>query len=382
MLLAPVLSEVSQIHRPEGPSSAQERAVQVERPVCSPVLGLDELRGLSILWVLVCHGTGLTIWMPKAFAGYGYHGVILFFVISGYLITRILMESRNRDDYFSHFYVNRLFRIWPLMLLALLVSALIWPTHARSVIYNLLLVNNYSHAMDMQPAVRTDVMWSLAIEQQFYLFWPVAVWLLSKQALLMVTSLSILIGLGIDGGLLPTGGVKIITVATHGVMQYLGMGVLIAFGREGLKYLIGTWAVFLVWWMAQPGTVVSEFRWTWYGLTLAIAVLVYHTVHGKPLLRSRWLAFTGERCYGLYLIHYFVATFAFKCIGEGAWMAGAAYVILSFLLATFSFRYFERPVQALRVHFHRNARLRVGLFAGLGFMFLVNVSYLIIKSRL
>lgn len=376
------MSEVSQINRPVDLSSEQERTAQVQIPVHSQVPGLDELRGLSILWVLVCHGTGLTIWIPKAFAGYGYHGVILFFVISGYLITRILMESRSREDYFSHFYINRLFRIWPLMLFALLVSVLIWPTHARSVIYNLLIVNNYSYAMDIQPPVRTDVMWSLAIEQQFYLFWPVAMWLLSEKALLIITSLAILAGLGIDGGLLPNGGVKIISVTTHGTMQYLGMGVLIAFGREGMKYLFGTWAIFLVWWIAQPGAAVSEFRWGWYGLTVAIAVLVYHTIHGKALLRSRCLAFTGERCYGLYLIHYFVATFAFKCIGKGVWLAGATYIILSFMLAIFSFRYFERPLQALRVHFHRNARLRVGLFAGLGFMLLVNVSYLVIKSRL
>ncbi|MDF0643250.1 MAG: acyltransferase [Nitrospira sp.] len=359
-----------------------KRTVEVPHPVRAQVPGLDELRGLSILWVLLCHGTGLTIWMPKVFAGYGYHGVILFFVISGYLITRILVESRHHGDYFSHFYINRLFRIWPLMLLALFASVLIWPTHARSMIYNLLLVNNYAYAMDIHPPVRTDVMWSLAIEQHYYLFWPVAVWLLSEKALLMITSLMVLTGLGIEGGLLPTGGVKIISVTTHGAMQYLGMGVLIAFGRQGMKYLLGTWAVFLTWWIAQPGVALSEFRWIWYGVSLAIVALVYYTIHGQPLLRARCLAFTGERCYGLYLIHYFVATFAFKCIGKDVWMAGVIYVALSFLLATFSFRYFERPIQALRVHFHQNERLRVGLFAGLGLMFLVNVSYLLIKSRL
>ncbi|HET6677110.1 MAG TPA: hypothetical protein VFH05_02480, partial [Nitrospira sp.] len=57
------------------------------------------------------------------------------------------------------------------------------------------------------------------------------------------------------------------------------------------------------------------------------------------------------------------------------------YFILSFLLAVISFKYFERPIRSLRVHFHENARLRVGLFAGVGFMILVNVAYLVIKSK-
>jgi len=126
----------------------------------------------------------------------------------------------------------------------------------------------------------------------------------------------------------------------------------------------------------------SEFRWIWYGLTVGVTLLVYQTIHGGALVRCRHLASTGERCYGLYLIHFFIATFAFKSIGKGVWVAGTVYVILSFILAAVSFRYFEQPIQRLRIHFHRDARLRVALFATLGLMTLVNVAYLVIKSRL
>lgn len=358
-----------------------ERWAAAPQPEHAQVAGLDELRGLSVLWVMLSHGTGLTTWMPAAFGGYGLHGVVLFFLVSGYLITRILLESKDRDDYFSRFYINRLFRIWPLMLLALLVSVLMWPSHVSSAVYNLLLVNNYAYAMGIEPPVRTDVMWSLAIEQQFYLFWPVAVWLLPQQALLRITSLLVLIGLGTDSGLLPHGGVKIVHVSTLGAMQYLGMGVLIAFGRSGLTYLLGTWGVFVIWWLCQAAAPVSEFRWIWYGLTFALGLLVYQTIHRKPLLQSRWLAFTGERCYGLYLIHFFVSALAFTGVGKGVWTAMTTYFALSFLLAVISFEYFERPVRRLRVQFHDNARWRVSLFASLGLMMLVNVAYLVIRSR-
>jgi peptidoglycan/LPS O-acetylase OafA/YrhL len=381
MAFAPSMHGAS-IMRLVRPSAIDERPAKALLAEHAHVRGLDELRGLSVLWVMLSHGTGLTTWMPTAFAGYGLHGVVLFFLISGYLITRILVESKDRIDYFGHFYTNRLFRIWPLMLLALLVSVVIWPVHAPSAVYNLLLVNNYAYAMGIEPPVRTDVMWSLAIEQQFYLFWPVAVWLLSEKALLLITSFIVLIGLGVDGGLLPHGGVKIVHASTLGSMQYLGMGALVAFGREGLKYLLGTWSLFLAWWLTQAAMPVSEFRWIWYGLTFALALLVYRTIHGKPLFQSRYLAFTGERCYGLYLIHFFVSALAFIGIGKGVWMAGTAYFILSFLLAVISFRYFERPIRGLRVYFHENARWRVGLFAGVGFMFLVNVAYLVVKSRM
>jgi peptidoglycan/LPS O-acetylase OafA/YrhL len=267
------------------------------------------------------------------------------------------------------------------MLLALLVSVLIWPSQASSAVYNLLLVNNYAYAMGIEPPVRTDVMWSLAIEQQFYLFWPVAVWLLPQQALLRTTSLIVLIGLGTDSGLLPHGGVKIVHASTLGAVQYLGMGVLIAFGRNGLRYLLGTWTLFVAWWLTQAAAPVSEFRWIWYGLTLSLALAVYQTVHVKPLLHSRYLAFTGERCYGLYLIHFFVSALAFTGIGKGVWTAMTTYFVLSFLLAAVSFEYFERPIRRLRVHFYENARLRVGLFAGIGLSVLVNVAYLVIQSR-
>ena len=61
------------------PSAIGERPAAVQLPDHAHVRGLDELRGLSVLWVMLSHGTGLTTWMPTAFAGYGLHGVVLFF---------------------------------------------------------------------------------------------------------------------------------------------------------------------------------------------------------------------------------------------------------------------------------------------------------------
>jgi len=142
-----------------------ETKIQLPSSAAAPsrIAGLDELRGLSILWVLLCHVTVLWKWMPASFSGYGFHGVVLFFIISGYLITRILIDSLGSDQFFRKFYISRIFRIWPLMLLALAVSLVIEPKGILALPFNLLMVNNYAYAFGVEPMVRTDVMWSLAI---------------------------------------------------------------------------------------------------------------------------------------------------------------------------------------------------------------------------
>jgi peptidoglycan/LPS O-acetylase OafA/YrhL len=345
------------------------------------VQGLDELRGLSIIWVFICHGTGLTTWMPKAFAGYGYHGVVLFFMISGYLITRILLESRDHEHYFSRFYINRVFRIWPLMLLALLLSALVWPEYARSGVLNLLLVNNYGMAVGVVPPMRTDVMWSLAIEEQFYLFWPVLLWLLAGRQVLAVIGVIILLGLAFDAQLLP-GGHMIIHKATHGTMQYIAMGAAVAFGMGGLRIVLAAWGVFLAWWMLKNGlSDWRDFRWIWYGVTFALGLLVFYTVHGRSILKNRPLATIGKLCYGLYIIHFFVSVLALYLFGKSVWQAPLAYVVLSLLLAVLSYHYFELPIQNRRVAFYDNKKFQIGLFAGFAFMGLICVVYLVTISR-
>jgi peptidoglycan/LPS O-acetylase OafA/YrhL len=345
--------------------------------------GLDELRGLAVLWVMICHGTGLWTWMPFAFAGYGFHGVVLFFVISGYLITRILVEGKGREQYFSHFYINRFFRIWPLMLLVMAVSAVLWPAYAKMGVFNLLMINNYAYAFggNMEPMMRTDVMWSLAIEEQFYLFWPVLVFFLSKRALGIVSAVIVFVGLCFDAGLIPSGHV-IIFKTTHGNMQYIAMGALLAIGKEGIKHLMAAWGAFMLAWMGFHGIgALSEFRWIWYGVSFALGLLVYLTIYWRPLVRNSWLADVGKLCYGLYLIHFFISYFVMQYLGRGVWMQGLVYFVVSFVLAILSFKYFERPMLNLRTRFHESERLRIVLFASFGFVATFSVVMLIPVMR-
>ncbi|URF03419.1 acyltransferase family protein [Cupriavidus campinensis] len=340
--------------------------------------GLDELRGLSILWVMICHGTVLWQWMPSTFSGYGFHGVVLFFIISGYLITRILVNGRGQDNYLSHFYVNRFFRIWPLMLVALGVSAICWPAFAKAGFYNLLMVNNYSYAVGIEPMMRTDVMWSLAIEEQFYMFWPLVALLCAPRFLPLVAAAIVMAGLGFDAGLLPTGRM-IIFKATHGNMQYIAMGALVAFGTTGLRYLLSAWALFFAWWCLKHGVShLVDFRWIWWGVTFVLALVVHYTVNKGPLFRMAFLAETGKLCYGLYIIHFFISWMVLEFIGRGDWWQGLLYLSVSGVLAVLSFHGFEKPMLNMRRHFVASDRLRAALFGAVGLTALVSVVNIVI----
>lgn len=344
-------------------------------PLALPrVAGLDELRGCCILWVMWCHSTSLWTWLPSEFAGYGYHGVLLFFMISGYLITQILLRTEKKDGYFRAFYINRIMRIWPLMLLALCVSAFIDPSLIQRGIYNLLMINNFTYAYGIEPMVRTDVMWSLAIEEQFYLVWPLVVFLLPRKLLAPFMALLVVIGLSVDAGLIPHGA-GIVFKTTQGNMQYIAMGALIAFGRGGIKWALAAWGSFLIFYLARNGVAhgLENFRWVWYGISFALMCLVIYTIERKPLFQWSPIAYVGKICFGLYIIHFFISWSTLSVMGPGVWLPGTIYLLVSLALSVLSFSYYERPLLDLRRKIIASPKASTALLGGLAVIALLGV---------
>jgi peptidoglycan/LPS O-acetylase OafA/YrhL len=161
--------------------------------------GLDGMRGLAILLVLLFHFVGNTVatnWIERAIVGvsnYGSYGVELFFVLSGFLITGILYDARNKPHYFRNFYMRRLLRIFPLyygvLALVFFIAPLIPLLRGPMLNY---LVDRQSwawlYAVNIYIAKQGDWsfsylehFWSLAIEEHFYLFWPLVVFLLATR---------------------------------------------------------------------------------------------------------------------------------------------------------------------------------------------------------
>lgn len=328
----------------------------------SRIGGLDELRGLATLWVMVCHGGVLFDFLPPAIMGWNMHGVVLFFMVSGYLITRILIGQIRSGEPLVHFFVRRMLRIWPLMLIVLAVGAAIEPRYANSVAFNLLLVNNYAQGLGIEPVFRTDVMWSLAIEEQFYLLWPLVLLALGLRFLPLALFGIILAGFCFDAGILTTPWPMPMSRTTYGCMQYIALGAAVALGRPGLFAAIAAIATFIVLFALETGTrFLAEFRYIWWGATFALFAAVYLNVHWRPLIRSSFLAFTGRLCYGLYLIHFFLSYWTLSRIGTGLVVPGAVYFAGSYALAIASLHLIEKPALALRPALENSKRAQLWL---------------------
>jgi len=155
------------------------------RPEVGPRIGeLDGVRALAIWMVLILHAVGTqdafvtfrdlrgwkaALWIIVQDAG---AGVDLFFVLSGFLITGILFDTKARDDYYRIFYIRRALRILPLFLTVLVAVTLVfhgsWTYFALAVI----LCANLAPLIGVSAPIGAGAFWSLAVEEQFYLLWP------------------------------------------------------------------------------------------------------------------------------------------------------------------------------------------------------------------
>jgi peptidoglycan/LPS O-acetylase OafA/YrhL len=170
----------------------------------SHVPALDGLRGLAIIMVLFVHFIGdaqpysaFERILMKA-SNYGVWGVDLFFVLSGYLITGILYDAKGSAHYFRNFYMRRILRIFPLYYAVLFVLFFVLPLFPSLVPAGLWESSRHQawvwpYGVNLFIAMRgtwalpyISHFWSLAVEEHFYLLWPVVVLVASRSALLRI----------------------------------------------------------------------------------------------------------------------------------------------------------------------------------------------------
>lgn len=288
---------------------------------------LDTARGIAVLLVLAFHGLqrpqGAALSQAGSFlfsfAQFGWTGVNLFFVLSGFLITGILLDSRTHRDYFSSFYKRRVLRILPPLYATLLLLQLgSWVPWRFTVLSAFFLANC---APLFAVPLRYTPLWSLAVEEHFYLLWPALVRRLSPRTLTAVL-------LGIC---LSTPFLRLLELPHRpGVNAFftwfnldgLALGALLAiwmrsqiFRREhmvafsaaaGLAGIIG-FALLLQHSLWQIALQVSMCNLASVGLISAMLLL--GTSPWRPLVDRPFLRFCGYISYGLYLIHMLI----FKC---------------------------------------------------------------------
>ncbi|HZY61165.1 MAG TPA: acyltransferase [Edaphobacter sp.] len=137
---------------------------------------LDGIRAVAIAAVFLHHTLRVKLlWM----------GVDLFFILSGFLITGILVNNKEQSlgDYFGRFYRRRARRILPPYALLLIITSIVFGVAWARHWYCYVLLMNFLLAFHISHPRSLDILWSLAVEEQFYLFWPFAVYFLSEQAL-------------------------------------------------------------------------------------------------------------------------------------------------------------------------------------------------------
>jgi peptidoglycan/LPS O-acetylase OafA/YrhL len=368
-----------------------------DTPVRRRFLALDGLRGVAVLLVLLSHGSQHGL-VPKTFIlNSGWLGVVIFFALSGFLITHLLLEERTRTGQISlaNFYMRRSLRIWPLYFAVLGVYAFVFPlldqgtfnsiygSEDNSLIVYPFFLQNYL-VDNSNQGLGLDILWSLAVEEHFYLFWPLLLVALRGRWLVPVLASIAITAFGLRAltivGMLPTYQ-KNVEHMTHTALEGLAVGCIIAclyhLRPEVLKILAGSrWLYLFAWlivvflaWVGLKRLPLSpqlpDFEYYRYTLaTLAAAIIVVCVVgreeSSRPILRSRPLTYIGQVSYGMYVLHPIVL----GCVallaahlgilhGAGYLMAMVAYLIGVVGVAGLSFKFFETPFLRFKKHFTR-----------------------------
>lgn len=312
--------------------------------------GLDVLRGLAIAAVLIDHGlssdirpyaaTG-SVWMLRLRQIFflGDRGVHLFFILSGFLITGILLKSRADTDYYRNFYLRRVLRILPAYLLMIVVLFYTHSITARYIAVCLLYLCNMSGLLQAQPEY--GPFWSLSVEEQFYLIWPLAVRRLSLRGLAITSGALVLLTPLLRLALLyGPHALRDITYKPWVLADFFAAGALLAIGTRSTGWLprlhrlakpallagLATTLLFVC--LAGPivesdahGLGPNVLRAVelepWLILFSALLLLAWlkpgiaSTIWAKPFV------FLGKISYGLYLCHLFVFRFV-----DGRWDLG------------------------------------------------------------
>jgi peptidoglycan/LPS O-acetylase OafA/YrhL len=353
----------------------------------------DGMRGIAILLVMLYHfwrykGGGVAGGAVDAVAHIGWAGVDIFFVLSGFLITRILLSSKGEPHYWRNFYIRRSLRIFPLyyaVMTVVLVAALLSkagfftiadPAFAAAdrVWINFLYLTNFARAMHGIDYVPLDIAWSLAIEEQFYLVYPLVVWWASRQNLKRFLIAAILLAPVFRlASMYFTGSRDGAYVLPFCRMDALALGGITAMvledgSSQAKRWISRSWpvlAAFAVFMLSFYTRADMEFGFIGYSsVALATAAFIVYLFQGNRtfatgFLRTRLLVHIGKVSYGLYLLHLFARAAVDRVLpgilGRG-WQQSFALssvrlvtlLVVSLILATMSFYFFERRILALK----------------------------------
>jgi peptidoglycan/LPS O-acetylase OafA/YrhL len=389
-----------------GRDMSERARKEIPTTVADPtrIAALDGVRGVAILLVLFFHFTSFMGHSTLVGRGIlnalraGWAGVELFFALSGFLITGILWDARGvgTGNYFKAFYARRFLRIFPLyygaiafiLLLGLLVPALhtagfqnLWNRQAWLWLYGV----NVGHEKIGFGAFEYDWcefthFWTLAVEEHFYLLWPLVICFLNRRIAMAVSALLIGISFALRGNWIAVhdGWLHALT-ATPRAAASLAMGAWLALALRGptsaamIRRVASAVAICsalaLVMIAARSGGLIREkYDVAMYGVpclgfffTAMIALIVtgpQSLLHRS--LENRLLVFFGKYSYGLYVFHYLFApklrAIRLSHLGFGSYTLGALiFLVLAFTgsiaISLISWNLFEKQILKFKSRF-------------------------------
>lgn len=373
--------------------------------------GLNELRAFAALSVIFYHielfknrdhvGSLFDISFLSYFIGtLGKNGVYLFFVLSGFLITYLLLKEKEKYQtiLFKKFYLRRVFRIWPLYYLIVGISFLIIPLIAnsseifRNTPYYFNAISNpgnytttsFLTYLFFLPNIALDFFgfrivgctqsWSVGVEEQFYILWPLLIFIFSRKTIVKVFMLLIITFVfshvffqpDLVARLAKTIGFELkILPVIYKIVKLIPFEFM-AIGAIG-GYLYHNYS--------REITIFSKSRYTYYTILLFIFILLFFSIipiylqsillsvfflclilttindDNKTVFRNKYLSYVGTISYGVYMYHPFILFLVFPFVNEyfpaksGTLLYNSMVYLfvfgLTILLSHLSYKYFE-----------------------------------------
>ncbi|MEY8096907.1 acyltransferase family protein [Falsihalocynthiibacter sp. S25ZX9] len=336
---------------------------------------IDGLRAVAVTAVILYH-------LERSFIPGGYFGVDMFFVLSGYLITGIIWSEIRADSFsLSHFYERRIRRIMPALLLFLIVitvfaSIILLPSdlanYGKSVLATLTFsanvyfwrdTNYFSSSAEEKPLLH---LWSLGVEEQFYILFPLILWFLARyRDRTVVAILSCLIA---------------VSLACHIFLTLIGGSSPAFFLLPSRAWEMGAGSLLAICHVGKPGTKTANITgvfglgiilYSFFGPPLVIAqapdstltvvgtVLLIWTGRSdisaiNRLLSLKPIVFIGLLSYALYLWHWPIISLAkYYLLRDLTLMESLAALILTGTAAALSWRYVEQPFRSTKLPFSK-----------------------------
>ncbi len=353
---------------------------------------LDGIRGISILLILFFHCRDIASpqnfpeYLYTKFAETGWVGVELFFVLSGFLITGILLDTYSQKKYFLNFYMRRILRIFPLYYAVIISVTLISQfvqidsfnqTSTVAQLSYWLYLQNWVHLFDLNPTAILSHSWSLAVEEQFYLIWPALILFAARRntvgklciftIVLAFIARAGLVRLNLPAYFFTISQIDILALGACVAILFRHYGSLKPLRLPAIILALTSGAIIALVTVRERGFFLNNGMVLLIGLLpLAILfssflIIVLTSNHQGVLrifLQNRWLRFLGKISYGVYIFHWPIRILLGQIWPKdayGFWVNQLGFVTsvtaCSIAIAWLSFQYFETRILRLKNKF-------------------------------